>query len=202
MAIWFGAGCAGATTPTDPAPEPTAMPFGVDHGTLVLSDAPLEGPLTLVGPEGACEAQLLERTAEGLRVVASCDPVVALSGAHPDARLAPLRFEALPNGRGRVGTSPPWTVRLEYGPIEDGCPGLPGHAQVKLGAEPLLRQNTWLRVDRMHVLTTGQRAWLLLLSAGQGEAIALDGSAETVRWSYPSGADAQPACDEVDSASP
>lgn len=73
-------------------------------------------------------------------------------------------------------------MTLVYGPEEDGCPGLPGHVQVKRGAEPRLRQNTWLHVERVHLVVTATTAWLVLEASTQGEAYALDLGAERVAW--------------------
>ena len=154
-----------------------------------------------MGQGGACAATGLRPTrlhgSTALRVNDECEAQVALGGEVPDARLAPLVFESLPSGRGEVGSAQGWTIRLEYGPREDGCLGMPGHVQVKLGRAPVLRQNTWLHVQQMLLLTTGRRAWLVLLGARRGQAIPLDDPSQEILWSLPGAgaANTEPGCD-------
>jgi len=182
-----------------------AAPRGIDQigqATYVLlgADEAIPEALTLIGHAGTCTPTEARPSApasdvNALRIESSCAPRIALDREAPGARLVPLRFESMPSGRGRVGSAESWTVRLEYGPDEDGCPGLPGHVQVKLGTEAVLRQNTWLRVDRILLLTTGARAWLVLTSPRRAEAIPLGPGAERVTWTLPSGAEHTSECD-------
>lgn len=83
-------------------------------------------------------------------------------------------------------------MRVLYGPEEDGCPGLPGHVQVKRGAEPILRQALWLRIERANIVDTGRRAWLVLDAGSAGEAWSLDLRGDRLEWRAPDAAPADP----------
>ena len=174
-------GCGGAPPVESTATPPSAVhPIGLVDGSLRFDGAP-PASVTIVGPEGACPGTVGPATSGGAVVESACEGVIALSGDAPDARVVPL--EAVPlRGGGTAWTGEGWNVTLVYGPDEDGAPGLPGHVQVKQGAEPRLRQNTWLHVERVALVTAGGRAWLVLESADAGEAYALDLGAERHAW--------------------
>ncbi len=178
------AACAGPGAP--PAEPPEARPLGLIEGRA-LFEGPPPRAITLVGPERGCEAGEIAPAPGGARVVAPCDGVVALDGPAPGARLAHLVREEIPGG-GRAWSGEGWTVRVLYGPEEDGCPGLPGHVQVKRGAEPILRQALWLRIEHANIVDTGRRAWLVLDAGSSGEAWSLDLLGERVEWSAPEAA--------------
>ncbi len=173
-------GCGSAPPVVEAPGTPAVHPIGLVDGALRFEGAP-PASVTVVGPEGACPGTVGAAVPGGAVVEAACDGVVALAGDVPDARLVPL--EAVPlRGGGTAWTGEGWNVTLVYGPDEDGAPGLPGHVQVKRGAEPRLRQNTWLHVERVALVTAGGRAWLVLESAVAGEAYALDLGAERHAW--------------------
>ena len=177
LAVAAAAGCANAApAPREAAPRVLGL---VAAGGLVRVEGPPPAAVTLVGPDGACVSEAPAPVSGGVR--ARCEGLLALAGAHPDARLVPLSVGPL-RGGGVVGSGGKWTVTLVYGPDEGDGPGLPGHVQVKRGAQPVLRQNTWLRVDRFLLVVTGEGAWLVLDAGGRGEAYALDGSARRAAW--------------------
>jgi len=157
---------------------------------LFEGDAPTA--ITVVGRDGACPGEGLAPAPGGGALRADCAGVIALDGEAPEARRVPLASVPLRGGGGTAWSGETWNVTLVYGPEEDGCPGLPGHVQVKLGARPMLRQNTWLHVTRVEIVTTGTRAWLVLEAGDRGEAYALDRSAARVAWTRPGVA--PPAC--------
>ena len=102
-----------------------------------------------------------------------------------DAHVVPLRFEAMPSGRGRVGSAQGWVVRLEFQAPEGGCPGLPLHVQVKLGRRTLLRQNVWFRPRGVELRVERGLAWLVLTGTRQVVAIPLGHEATTRRRALP-----------------
>ncbi|MBX3274399.1 MAG: hypothetical protein KF729_29310 [Sandaracinaceae bacterium] len=179
LVLALAAGCgAPPQAPREAARDAPRVLGLVAEGGLVRLEGPPPAAITVVGPEGACVSEALSLVSGGVR--ARCEGV-ALAGAHPDARLAPLVIGPL-RGGGTVGSAGAWTVTLVYGPDEADGPGLPGHVQVKRGAQPVLRQNTWLRVERFLLVEAGEHAWLVLDAGARGEAYALDGSARRVAW--------------------
>jgi len=191
------AGCGSIARPAPAAPLPIVEFDG--QSVVQLGERSAPSLITLVGPQRQCRPTERTPVRGGVAIQAPCAARVALDGPAPDATLVPLTFEPMRGGPGRVGSGHGWTVRLAYGPLERGCPGLPVHVQVKLGRRAILRQNVWFRVTEVDLLTTGERTWLVLSGSGRAQTIPLahDGEGQVFDTSSSEGSESE--CDAVES---
>ncbi len=177
---------------------------------LFLHESGGEVPtLTLVGYEGQCVASSARRVVivqqidpsdpyrsafDAVAVTSECEPVLAVEGNHPDARVVPLDISDTEFGEPIVATGEGWSLRFEYGPSEDGiCPGFPLRTEVSRNGEMLLSRDFDGLLDFVRLVTVGDRAWLLLGELERATLIELGGDDER-RFDWPSGVDLAQTC--------
>lgn len=132
---------------------------------------------------------------DAVAVESECEPHLAVEGMHLDARLVPLEISDPPFGEPILATGEGWTLRLEYGPSEDGiCPGFPLHVEVKRNGEVLLAREFQFMLSSVRIVVLGERAWLVLRTLEVEHLIELGTSGDDERFTWPGGYDLAEIC--------
>ena len=193
------------------APPTEGQPIESEDVAIFLHESEGEVPeLTLIGYGATCVPVQARRVVivrrfdpddteyqqawDAVAVQSECEPRLAVEGVHLDARLVPLEISDPPFGEPILATGEGWTVRLEYGPSEDGiCPGFPLHVDVKRNGEDVLARDFPFMLSYVRIVALGERAWLVLRTLDVEHLIEI-GATDDERFTWPTGYDLAETC--------